>query len=256
MRKRLLRGVIAAALAVTVTLPGGARPAQAIPVATIQGYINLATTAYNLFKSILGGNGGADAINAAVQQIINAIEQSKAEILAHMDALATAEARACARHHVIEVADIDVFNPDVLQSWAQNVTGCATLIDTLIDTVNDKNQVDLLGLALNVAGPIALAARTKAGFSSAALLSTLRRGNNAIVLRLAPACQQWDDPEPGTNIVVRTYLCTAYNGDTAEDSQVFRGGRPIGAPINPVAVQAEATRGTSRAVATAVLPTL
>jgi hypothetical protein len=254
MKRRLLRGTMAAVLAVTITLPMGARPVQAFPIATIRSYIELAATAYNLFKSITGGS--SDAIQAAVRQIVAAIDAAKTQILAHVDALATADARACARHHVIEFADIDQFSTDTLQLWAQNVTGCVTLIDSLIDTVGDKGQADLLGLALNVAGPIALAARTKAGFSTAALRDTLRHGNSSVIPKLAPSCVAWSVREPGAPTVELYYQCTAHNGDVAEGFQSFYRGQPQGPPIDRPAVENEATRGTSRAVANAVLPTL
>jgi hypothetical protein len=265
MRRRLFRGVVAATLAVAVMLPGTISPAHAetpadSPASTqdlaadILKWINIAKTAYDLIRGILGG--GGPSIADAIQQINAKIDEAKAEILAHIDAIATAEARACARHHVIEFADVNLFNADVLQRWAQDATGCATLIDSLIDTVADKAQSDQLGLALNVAGPIALAARVKAGFSTVLLTETLRHGNNAVVSKLFPTCQQWSVREPATPIVEVFYGCTAYNGDYAEDSQIFNRGRPIGAPISKPAVQNQSTARTSRAVAQSVLPSL
>jgi hypothetical protein len=238
MFRRLRRVLVASMLAVVITLPGGARPVEAFDPAVIKKYIDLATAAYNLVRSVFGGGASEAAIRDAVRQIINAIEESKTQILAHVDALATAEARACARHHVIEFADIELFNPTTLQVWAQDVTGCAVLIDSLLNVVTDKAQLDLLGLSLNVAGPIALAARSKAGFSNAALVSTLNHGNNSALAKLLPSCRTIRDVEGRVE-----YLCTNYDGVRAMSTSWTW------------AVD-QATKGTSRMVAKAALPLL
>jgi hypothetical protein len=254
MKQRLRRGIVASLLAVTITLPGGARPAQAFDPATIQTWITIATSAYNLVKSILGSGASGDQIKAAVQQIVASIESAKTEILRHVDALAAAEAQACARHHVIEFADINQFNPDTLQGWAQDATGCAVLIDSLIKVVTDKAQVDLLNLAANAVGPVALAARLRAGFSTAGLTATLRSSNNAALTRLAAACSTRNEIGPNYSYVIQVYSCYAYNGGAEARRQVYP---PTSQPpIDQAAVANAATRNTSMAVSTAVLPTL
>jgi hypothetical protein len=256
MRQRLLRTVTAALLAVVVVVPGHAAPARAVPLATIGAVIDVATKAVTLVKSILGGGVSDAALKAAVQQIITAVENAKTQVIAHIDAIAAAEVRACARHHVIEFADINAFNPDVLQRWAQDATGCATLADSTLRAVSDKAAADNIGLTLNVIGPIALAARARAGFSTSGLMATLRGGNETIMPKLAPACQETRVVEPGSPIVEIQYYCVAYNGDWGYDDQLFRRGKPLGPPIDREAVAAQATRHTSRAVAAAVLPQL
>ncbi|HEU5109106.1 MAG TPA: hypothetical protein VFT95_11220, partial [Micromonosporaceae bacterium] len=141
-----------------------------------------------------------------------------------------------------------------LQAWTQNVTGCAILIDSLLGSVTDKGQQDQLGLALNIAGPIAVAARIKTGFSTSLLTETIRHGNNAIIAQLVPTCRQWTVIDPPTTET--TYHCDAYNGDWAEGFQSTYRGRPQGPPINRSAVENQATRNTSRALAQAILPTM
>jgi hypothetical protein len=131
---------------------------------------------------------------------------------------------------VIEFADIHRFNPDVLQLWAQDVTGCVTQIDSLISTVADKGSVDQFGVALNVVGRVAVAARARAGFSTAGLLSVLRQADTTLVATLAPVCSSVRVAEPGTPIVEIQYTCTAYNGDSACADQIIRRGRP---PLPP-----------------------
>jgi len=256
MRHRLVRGVTAALLAVAVVVPGHAAPARAVNLATVGAVIEVASRAVTLVKNILGGGMSDAALRAAVREIITAVESAKTEIIAHIDAIAAAEVRACARHHVIEFADINAFNPDVLQRWAQDATGCATLADSILRAVSDKAAADNLGLTLNVIGPIALAARARAGFSTSGLMATLRGGNEAIIPKLAPDCRETRLAEPGSPIVEIQYTCVAYNGDSAFGLQIIRRGRPVGPPIDKQAVAAQATRQTSRAVAAAVLPQL
>jgi hypothetical protein len=246
--------MVASILAVAVTLPGGARPAQAFDPATISTWIALANSAYNLVKNLIGSGASSDQIKAAVQQIQASIESAKTQILAHVDALATAQAQACASHHVIEFADIDKFTPDTLQQWAQDATGCATLIDSLIKVVTDKSQVDELNLAANVVGPIALAARLRAGFSTAGLTATLRDSNTAALSQLAAACSSRNEIGPNYSYVIQVYSCYAYNGWAEARQQVYPATNQP--PINQAAVANQATINTSRAVSVAVLPTL
>jgi hypothetical protein len=104
-----------------------------------------------------------------------------------VDAVATAEVRARVRHHVIEFIDIDLFGPALLQSWAQDATGCATLADSTL-RAGGKPAADELGLDVNVITPIAVAARARAGFSTSGIVDTLRTGNQAAVAKLARSC--------------------------------------------------------------------
>jgi hypothetical protein len=254
IRKRLRQGIVASLLAVAITLPGGARPAQAFDPATISTWIAIANSAYNLIKNLLGSGASADQIKAAVQQIQASIAASRDQIISHVDALATANAQACAHHHVIEFADIDQFSPDTLQQWAQDATGCVTLIDSLIKVVTDKSQVDELNLAANVVGPIALAARMRAGFSTTGLSAALRDSNNAALTQLAAACITRNEIGPNYSYVIQVYSCTAYNGYAEARHQVYPA--TTQPPIDSVAVQNAATVNTSRALSTAVLPTL
>lgn len=253
------RKLVAAVLSMAVLVPAvSIQPAQAETASTqdltkdIQDWINVASSAWNLIKAVLGG--GGPSIADAIAQISAKIEAAKVQILNHIDAIATAEAKACARHAVVEFADVNLFNPDVLQTWTQNVTGCAITIDSLIGTVTDKGQKDQLGLALNIAGPIAIAARIKTGFSTSLLIETIRHGENATISALFPTCRLWAVSEPPAREI--NYECTAYNGDWAFDSQSFYRGMPQGPPVNKPAVENQSTRNTSRAVAQAILPVM
>jgi hypothetical protein len=248
------RRLVAVALAFAILVPVSIQPAQAQPgstqsVTTVQEWLTIVNTAWNLIKSVLGS--GGPSISDAINQIVAKIEQSKTEILSHIDAIATAEAKACARHAVVEFADVNLFNPDVLQGWTQNVTGCAISIDSLIGSVTDTGQKDQLGFALNIAGPIAIAARIKVGFTTSLLIETLKHGQNGIISQLFPGCTTtWVNDPP---IREEQYYCVAYNGEWGYATRVWRNGKPLGNPINRYATENQATRNTSRAVAQAAL---
>jgi hypothetical protein len=256
MKGKLTRVLLAALLGASMALPGGARPVQAAapptPLEDIERAVNIFSSVVNLIRGV--GNGISEAqLRAAVLEIVTKVEQAKTQILTHIDAMATAEVRACTRQHVIEFVDIDLMNPTVLQVWSQNATGCAILAESFLRVVTDKGAADSLGLALNVVGPIALAARARAGFRTFSLTETLRTGNILVIERVAPTCNLWRERVFG--LIIEHYDCTSHNGDRASGSRYLRGTVWHGT-IDQAAVQNQATARTSRAIAQRVLPTL
>jgi hypothetical protein len=254
VRRRLFRGIAAALLATVMVVPGGVRPARAVDPATITAITGAVTAAFNIIKGL---NSGGLSIEAATRQIIAAINTAQTAIIAEVDRVATAQAKACATRAVIEFVDVERFNPDVMQQWAQDVTGCLTLIDSLISTVQDKSSIDQLGIALDVVGPIAIAARGRVGFSTTTLLPLLRQANTNVVGILAPACSSVVVREPGAPVVEIQHTCTAYNGDASYETQTrYRNGPYQPPTVDTVALGNRATARTSRAVAQSVLPLL
>lgn len=261
MRSRLLRGLTAALVAVAVILPVSAQPAQAIPQVVIDKVKDLAEDAIiDLIKNAVLGGGGPSEIEQAVQQIVAAIEASQTVILNHIDQVTAAQVRACARHHVIEFEDIALFNQTTLQRWAQDATGCAVLAESQIQAgVTSKLAIDRIGFALNVVGPIALAARVEAGFSTTGLMDVIDDGNRALITKLKPACTftpLWGDAAPGFGPVEVIVRCTAYDGNVASGHIIVFGerGRPLHIPESKYAHIADAaTKFTSRAIAQAVV---
>jgi hypothetical protein len=257
MRRKSLRAMVAGFGAAMLVVAGGTQPASAVTADEISKYLDIANKAVTLVKNILGGGVSDADLKNAVAQIVAAVNTAKTQIMSHIDAITAAEVSACARHHVIEFADIDRFSTDTLQSWAQAATGCATLAQSMVGTVTDKAAADNIGLALNVVGPIALAARARAGFSTLGLIDTLRTGNLTILTAVAPACTWTSVATPVIGVFLRTYTCTAYNGEQASASGLYnRLGQPVGIPINEAQIQAQATSHTGRALAVAVLPIL
>ncbi|RSM43109.1 hypothetical protein DMB66_53715 [Actinoplanes sp. ATCC 53533] len=251
MLKKMRRGLAAGMLAVVVTLPGGAQPAQAVvDPATV---IAVAQQAYALWKEFKGGD---KSLEQATQQIIASIESAKTAILSRVDLLAAAEARACARHAVVELADIGQFDAATMRSWAQDVTGCVTLIDSLAATVTDQSAIDQLGFAVNSIGPIALVARARAGFSTQALTAVLVGANNTVATKIDPPCvQQQIAQHSGLRITIRK-TCTAGNGDSAFQDVT---GHILNAPnfvFDTPRLKTEASRNTSKPLAISVVPLL
>lgn len=252
MRQRLFRGVTAAVLAITVILPGTARPAHADWIDDATKVINFANSAFTLIKNLVGGG---MSIEAATQQILAAVADAKGAILTQLDRLAAADARACATAAVIEFADIERFTTDVLQGFAQEATRCVTTVDSLLAVVTDKASVDVLGFALNTVGPVAQVARVRAGFGTAALNPVLAHGNTTLIPKIITDSDCWAEVEVDDNPrhVYPTYLrCRAHNGEVGEEFRIMA----IVPKYNFATAQDRATVHTSRAIAKAVLPLL
>ncbi|MBT8228367.1 MAG: hypothetical protein HKP61_18220 [Dactylosporangium sp.] len=231
VRKRLTRAAIAGALAVVVTAPIGAQPAQAAipPLAATKLVVDVGIRLVKLWSSY---SSGSLSLADATEQIVAAVDTAKNEIISHTEAIATAQVRACATRHVIELADIDHFNPDVLQTWAQDATACVTLADSLLATLTTKPAIDMAGVALGIVGPVALIARQRAGFSTAGLSTVLAHAHQIVVTKLVPTCRTSSSQEPGFPIVTVNYRCTQYNGDTASGMETYVNGELIGSRVS------------------------
>jgi hypothetical protein len=242
MRSRLARFATASIMSIAVVVPSGARPAQA----AIE-WTSVITAAISAVSSWASAGSTQDAIKEATRQILAAVNSARSDILASIETIAVAETRACAHHAVIEFVDIELMTPDNMQRFAQDATGCAVLIDSV----------------LNLVAPIALVARARTGLTTGSLQNTLRTANKALIPKLDVAgCNLWSpdfDPElplPRPGAIVSYYItCWAYNNDigSAYAEVVYPNQVPDSAFVPAVN---EATRNTSRAIATAVVPLL
>ena len=230
MKRRLSRATVAMALVASVAF--GAAPARAATPAQVIAAIQ---AAYGAYKSFVQSN---LSTQEATTQILNAINSAKIEIISHIDAVATAQARACAQEAVIDFADFDTLTPDNKQAFALSTTGCVTLIDSLLSAVTDKAAADQLGFAIDSIGPIALIVRSRTGLSNTGLVPVLVHANQTIVTVLTPTCTP-------RIIEGRTqWTCRVY-GDHVDGPE----------PSLTLAQRLAAAR-TSRPLAQAVLPTL
>lgn len=195
MRRRLLGAVTALILAVGGGAVAPARPAQAaIDPTTIIAVYTAVKKIYGYWKDLKGfldsGGGSGLSLEQATRMIITEIQQSRNQIIDQMSSIATADVRACATTHVIEFADIENFSQPILQQWAQDATSCVTRIASLYPALPSNSYVNLndLSNALGVVGPIALVARTRAGFGTAALTDVLVQAFNRVASTFSPYC--------------------------------------------------------------------
>ena len=218
MRSRLVRGTTAAVLATAMALPMAAPGAQAAPAAapqsgevsatTVQAIVAAAQAAYSAYKQFAKAG---MSVEEATRQILSAINSAKNEIISHIDLVAAAQAKACARAAIIDFADIERFTPDTLQAFARDATACVTYIDSLLDAVVDPGAIDQLGFALDAVGPVALIARGRAGLTTQGLADTLVHGNTTVISKLTPTCKG-----VYREGMLEWYGCTAYNGDKGQ----------------------------------------
>ena len=232
-------GVVAAGSG-TANAEGARRPGvtgatgAATPAVGPAAIITVIKTGYDIYKTFLQGG---LSVKDATSQIITAINGAKTEIIAHIDAIATAQAKACAEEAVVDFPSFEALSPDNQQLFALNATSCVTLIDSLLTTVADKGAVDQLGFAVNSIGPIMLIVRSRTGLSNTGVTPILVSDNQTVMTQLNPSCVKL--PEPGSP---GEFLCTSYNGDTGQGTVAI--------------ARSEAGARTSWAVAKAVLPTL
>ena len=267
MRTKLLRGVVAGALAIVVGVAGTAQPAAAQSRQAAGG--GMSTMAFDWVSAIvavagaaLSNGGGGSNLDAAVQQIIAAVEASEQNILNQIDRLASAEVKACARAHTIEFSDLNSMSRTVLQLWAQSATSCAAQANAFVEAVQTKAHVDTIGFAITQISAIAIAARAKAGLVNGIdlLVRDQIHSYETLVVKLAPSCdeQRWTEyDDRGRPVVTEIhYTCTAYNGDIGHDYEQYYLRTMVHGPLNRAAVDAEATRNTSRQVAMNALPVM
>jgi hypothetical protein len=181
--------------------------------------------------------------------------------MAHADALAAADARACTRHAILESADAHLLPKDVLTTWAQQVTHCATLIDSLLDVVTDRPTLNQLGLALGTVGPIALATRKQAGLNTAGVQAMLIDAHTTVTVRASPNCHNTREERfsrmlgEGQWRVHYKWGCTAAD-NTAVSNYVILGLEDPAPAIDIPAIRASVGKNTSWKMAQDVLPIL
>lgn len=253
MRRKMLGGLVAAALSVVLVVGGSARPARA---AVDWGTVVVAV-ASSLFSS--GGGGGGD-LEQAKREIIAAVNSAKQEILDHIDGIAAADVRACVEAATIKVEQIDVMDPFSLALFVNGAVDCATLSSAYFDAVQSLEAADRIGRLLGEIYAIAMVGFAKVGLLTVDLLDSLIDSYESVVTKLKPECTERRIVENDINgrplIIEIHYTCVAYNGDRAEGVETYYRGVLVGPRLDRPTIDARATRNTSRAVAQAALPSL
>jgi hypothetical protein len=227
-----------------------ARPAQA----GLTDWFNIIIAAV---QTIANHSGGApnSQLEAAKQEILNAVQSAKQEILNHIDAIASADVKACTEAAVTKFAQIDSLPPELLGPFVNGAVDCATLSVAYFNAVQDLAAADNIGKLMGVIYSIAMASFTKYGLSIRDLLTQLIGGYENVVVKLTPTnCTKitFRDVERPRVPVEKWWRCIAYNGDVGESDSVF------GSNSEPNRAPAEnrATSNTSRSIAQNALPQL
>jgi len=246
MRRRLASALVAITMATGVAV-SPARPAQA----GLADWFNVIIAAVQTIASHSGGGPNAQ-LEAAKREILNAVASAKQEILNHIDAIASADVKACTDAAVTKFAQIDALPPELLGPFVNGAVDCATLSVAYFNAVQDLAAADNIGKLMGVIYSIAMASFTKYGLSIRDLLTQLIGGYENIVVKLKPTnCTIFRARDPGLP-VEKWWECIAYNGDSGSSDSV------VGSNREPNRAQAEdrASRNTSRAIAQNALPQL
>jgi hypothetical protein len=214
-------------------------------------------TVLQLLTLFSDGGLSPEEIAELVTQVVGAVDEAESAVISHMDAVGSAPWLGAAKHHIVEFNDIEVFEEEVLWEWAMDVTGDAETAASVFNALSDRKTADDLGYAIHTLYPIALTARTKAGFTTTVLMDHYRQALTSIVNKLAPTCTSAPgelDPHPSIYQVV--YDCTTPDGRRVilQDYQV--NGVWQEGPYTPESLRTEVGKDTSWAVAREVLQTM
>ncbi|WP_213450639.1 hypothetical protein [Rhizomonospora bruguierae] len=255
MRVRPLRGLAACALALSVALLGAPAPARADDgTVSVQ---KVGDTVLRLLRLYSDGGLSPDEIAELVSQVIGAVRGAQSEVITHMDAIAAAPWLGAARHHILEFQDIEVFENPALWNWTQAVSGDADTAFSVFEAVSDRKTANNLGYAIHTLYPIALTARTKAGFGTTQMKENYRQALTAIVNKLMPVCTSSPgelDSHPLIYQVVHD--CRTPDGRRVILQDYKVGGDWVEGPYTAESLLDEAGKNTSWAVAKAVLQTM
>jgi len=247
MRRRLASALVAITMATGVAV-SPARPAQA----GLADWFNVIIAAVQTIASHSGGGPNAQ-LEAAKREILNAVASAKQEILNHIDAIASADVKACTDAAVTKFAQIDALPPELLGPFVNGAVDCATLSVAYFNAVQDLAAADNIGKLMGVIYSIAMASFTKYGLSIRDLLTQLIGGYENIVVKLKPTnCTRYRVQEvevPGH--IEIWWECFAYNGDFGQSDTAFRGRE-----ADRAQAEDRASRNTSRGIAQNALPQL
>jgi len=150
---------------------------------------------------------------------------------------------------------------DLLLAWLSSSIDCAAHTSVYIS--HAPTEQDLLGYVMSVTYSIALAMHASVSFDgrrmpigvSVALIESYQRENQQIIRELAPRCRE-SRVRTGAQSVDVLYECVAHTGRKAHGKESYKQGQLVTPPLDRMAINAEATRLTSRGLALNVQPKL
>jgi hypothetical protein len=256
------------------TASGGAPPAQA-DVASLQDPITA------MYRALADG-GQPEQVVGQVAALVAGI---RTEALAEVDRVPIATVRTCAARHLTEFAGLPQLTSGAAKAWARDASACVALVDSHLQAAqvrppqpnpvvpaDGKATVDRLGLAVNLVGPIAMAARLHTGLGDDDLRQVLARANSTVVTKIEPWCSESRVYEDDSHVFELWFVCYAYN---FHESYRGRGEAfqlwgmpfgcepwhsceewPLGPPVDKDLIRAQAMQYTSWVVARTALSLL
>lgn len=257
MRNRLVRGLVAALLAVGVVLPGSAQPARAEDISGP--VITLVFTAVKFAR----GTWTQDDIEALVREVVGAATTARNEVVTHIDAHVAAVSLGQMDALLIEFTNYPNMRLDQreLKAFTSRALASASVDRRELGATQDLKAADAIGHALNVKYSMAEVAATEAGYnpeSRALLRQRYIEANETILQKLEPTCNRRIVPDTPSHITETHVICTAANGEQAGDTQIFNEatGTWIEPEVNVEDLKLTAAVNSSWKVAKVTLPTL
>jgi hypothetical protein len=144
-------------------------------------FIEYVRKGYEVYQSLQ--NRPSDA--AILQGLI---AKYKSEIISELGAITAANISSCANNAVDTFEKINLLSPDNVQAFAISSDRCVTDAQAQIGALSDKKAVNQIGVALNIVGPIALAANAYAHLPTDSLKQRIMQANRQLITRLKPYC--------------------------------------------------------------------
>lgn len=253
---RLLRGIAASALALAVTLPGAAPPAQAEGDGGISDeIIDAALTAIRIYRA---GGSTPDDVVLLVRQVLAAISGVENEVVGHIDGNEASTVLAYAREVSREMRDYAQIrdNEILLYEFGRDLNGYSAYAYEKYRFVSSHTAKDQIGLAAQAIFSVTLVVREDAGATNglAQIEADYVDLNRRIVAELKPVCTARPgelDDHPMIDDV--EYECVAANGEKAYGHDYRVGDRWISGPVDVEALRLESAINSSWAVAKEVL---
>ena len=176
-----------AALVAAGALAAAAPPARADVLGDsgkVAVFASLARQSYRSFNHYV--TAGHPAADLAAEQA--AIAQSRADIVAQINAIGPVAIQACSATAVQQFANVGQMSAERLQAFAADSVACAESVAADIGAETAPADVDKAGFAINIVGPIALFASADAGQQTAGLGDDLFAANELLQTQLKPAC--------------------------------------------------------------------
>jgi hypothetical protein len=256
--RRLLRGILATTVGLTLAVPATAAPARA-SVADYQGYVTIIVTAFGM------GDDGVltpQELNALVGQVIGVIQGTKSDVITRLDDELTNEILGITEASLNKVELLRV--PWLAGPAINGIGDAAFLAKAHLRTVRGADlALDAVGRAMialfNELHAVYLVVDNDEGTNLApGVLPPFREGLEYLVREMAPECTSHHDPRTGQ----RAYDCT-FGGRTVHaeyfpltHTYTIDGGDPIPGQIDPSIVQEIVMRDTVWQVARETLEAL